>query len=79
MLIRRSSAIRPSEITDRTIYLQRREFVKAVSTAAFAVSVSGAGLLSSQLAQAGQKLEGYRKNAMTLMDKPTPIQGRGRL
>ena len=74
MLIRRSSAIRPSEITDRTIYLQRREFVKSVATAVFAVSVSGAGLLSSQQAQAGQKLEGYRKNAMTLMDRPTPYK-----
>ena len=74
MLIRNPSDIQPSEITDRTIYLQRREFLKAASTAAFAVSVGGAGLLSAQQAQAGQKLEGYRKSAITLMDKPTPYK-----
>ena len=74
MLIRNPSDIQPSEITDRTIYLQRREFLKAAATAPFAVSVGGAGLLWSQQAQAGKKLEGYRKNAITLMDRPTPYK-----
>ncbi|MES2354342.1 MAG: protein-methionine-sulfoxide reductase catalytic subunit MsrP [Pseudomonadota bacterium] len=74
MLIRKSTDIPPSEITDQRLYLERREFMKTASAAAFSASMGAAGLLLPTEAHAGQKLEGYKKNAVTLVEKLTPYK-----
>jgi sulfoxide reductase catalytic subunit YedY len=74
MLIRKSSYIPPSEITDQSIYLQRRDFMKAASAAFIVAGAGASGLMLPREARAGQKLENYKKNAMTLMDKLTPFK-----
>jgi sulfoxide reductase catalytic subunit YedY len=71
MLIRKPGACRPSEITDQSVYLRRREFMKAGSATAVAASIGGMGLLATEDSEAAQKLDGYRKNATTELDKPT--------
>ena len=55
MLIRRAPDIRPSDITDETIYLRRREFLQAAAVPALA-AVAGEGgrpLLAAQARQTG--------------------------
>ncbi len=68
MIFRPPSDIHPSEITDKRVFVTRRDFIKAAMAA-------GAGLLmSSNYARAGAKLEGYRPGAVTIEDKPTPYK-----
>jgi len=74
MLIRKPSEIPSSEITDESLYLQRRQFMKAASATLIAAGAGASGLLWTPEARAAQKLEGYRKNAVTVMDKPTPYK-----
>src|SRR5436190_17175550 len=70
MLIKRPSDIRTSEITDKKLYLNRRDFVKtaAAAAAAGAAIVTGSGAIlnaAGQPAPHGRKLEGLRKSPLS--------------
>ena len=64
MLIKKLADIRPSEITDRGVYRQRREFLRAAGIAA-------ASLFLPVAADAGQQLTGVRKGAFRVDEKLT--------
>ena len=64
MFIQKPADIRPSEITDRRIYRQRREFLRAAGIAA-------ASLFLPVAVEAGQQLTGVRKSAFRVDEKLT--------
>ena len=72
MLIRRASDIRSSEITDRKLYLNRRQFLQA---AAGTAAVAAAGTLGSASLDAatpaphGRKLENVKKSPLSADEK----------
>ncbi len=73
MLITRSPEIDRREITDRGVYVNRREFLRAATVAA------GTGLLGTRTALAagrpaahGAKLDGLRKSRFSATERPTP-------
>ena len=73
MLIKRAADIRSSEITDKKLYLNRREFLG--TTAATAAAVAAGSLGSEALLEAaapaphGRKLENVQKSALSV-DEP---------
>ena len=82
MLIKRPDDIRPSEITPRSVFLDRRRFMRdsaGIATAAM-LGAGGLSLLGSQAARAlvtdkdakGQKLEGVAESAWRTDEEPTP-------
>ena len=77
MLINKARDIKSSEITDKEVYLNRRQFLAASSLAA-AVVATGAGLGgvlgSPQQAHAGTKLTGVRKSPFSTNEPPTPFK-----
>src|SRR5262249_54712898 len=72
MLIKRASDIRSSEITDRSLYLNRRQFIQA---AAGTAAVAAAGVLGSDVLYAaqpaphGRKLENVKPSQFSLDPK----------
>jgi sulfoxide reductase catalytic subunit YedY len=59
MLIRKAPDIRPSEITDRSVYLSRRRFIRSgVGTVLTASALGGAALLRPSPVRAGTPLTG---------------------
>jgi sulfoxide reductase catalytic subunit YedY len=71
MLIKRPSAIRSSEITDKKLYLNRREFLQTATgaAAAGAAVLTGAGVVleaAGQPAPHGRKLENVRKSPLSV-------------
>jgi methionine sulfoxide reductase catalytic subunit len=74
MLIKRAADIRSSEITDKKLYLNRREFIgaTAVATAAVAAGVLGSEMPVQAAAPAshGRKLENVKKSALSADEKP---------
>ncbi len=74
MLIKRPADIRSSEITDKTLYLNRREFLgaTAATTAAVAAGVLGteAFVHAATPAPHGRKLENVKKSALSADEKP---------
>jgi sulfoxide reductase catalytic subunit YedY len=71
MLIKRPSDIRSSEITDRKLYLNRREFIQTATgaAAAGAAVLAGAGAVLEAAAQAaphGRKLDNVRKSPLSV-------------
>lgn len=56
MLIRRSSGIKSSEITDRDALLRRRDFMRAAAGLGMAGGLYSAGIVLSGKAHAGAKL-----------------------
>src|SRR4051794_29044865 len=62
MLIKRPGDVRPSQIAPRSVYLSRRELIKAAA-AALALGVHGSP------AGAGARLEGVRKSAYSASEK----------
>ena len=69
MLIKRPSDIRSSEITDRKLYLNRRQFLE---TAGGTAALASVGLLGSEAllsaatpAPHGRKLENIKKSAFS--------------
>ncbi len=76
MLIKRSSDIPSSENTDKKVYLNRREFIRAATgtvVAAGGVLGSGALLGAAQPAPHGRKLENVKKSPFSLdetVEKP---------
>ncbi len=77
MLIKKASDIRSSEITPKSVYLNRRRFI-AGSVAATAGLVMGRALWElarpSLTAQAGTRLSGVTKSAFSTTEKPTPYE-----
>ena len=69
MLIRRSSDIKSSEITDEKLYLNRRSFL--IGAAALALGPSGAAVAAPP---AGQPLPAKRNPAFALEDGPTKFE-----
>lgn len=74
MLIRRSSPIASSEITDRETFLERRNFLQGAAGLGLAGGLYGATMLLPRDAHAGVKLAGVRKSAYTVSDPLTPLQ-----
>jgi methionine sulfoxide reductase catalytic subunit len=76
MLLKRTSDIKSTEITDRTLYLERRRFLQ--TAAAGALSVAAASLIPGAskpgLAQTGEKLEGVQKSALSTDETLTPYK-----
>src|SRR3954452_19132114 len=74
MLIKRAADIRSSEITDKKLYLNRREFLgaTAATTAAVAAGVLGteAFVHAATPAPHGRKLENVKKSAFSTDEKP---------
>src|ERR1700722_7449344 len=71
MLIKRPPEIRNSEITDRKLYLNRRQFIQTATgaAAAGAAVLAGAGAVLEAAAQAaphGRKLDNVRKSPLSV-------------
>ena len=73
MLIKRPADIRSSEITDKKLYLNRREFIRATAgtAAAAATGVLGAEALLQAASPAphGRKLENVKKSPLSADEK----------
>jgi sulfoxide reductase catalytic subunit YedY len=74
MLIRRSSDIKSSEITDRDLFLNRREFMRAGAGLVAAGGLYGAGMFMPGKAHAGTRLPGVKKSAYTVNETLTPLE-----
>jgi len=77
MLTRKTPEIKASEITDKTLYLARRQFLHMASTTALAVATTGAapGLLASGVAaQTGGNVLGARKSLYSTEEALTPYK-----
>ncbi len=74
MLIKRPADIRNSEITDKKLYLNRREFLgaSAATTAAVAADVLGSAAFAEAATPAahGRKLDNVKKGALSTDEKP---------
>jgi sulfoxide reductase catalytic subunit YedY len=71
MLIAKPADVRSSEITPKSLYLRRREFIRAASGAA--VAAAGAltpGASRAAAAQNGPKLPNVRKSALSTDERP---------
>jgi len=77
MLIKNAEDIRPSEITPKGFYLNRRKFL-AGATLAGVAAATGAGLRElispSTTAQAGNKIDGIKKSAFSTTETVTPYK-----
>ena len=73
MLIKRPSDIRSSEITDKSVYLNRRSFLRAsagTAAAAAAGLLGGEALLeAAKPAPHGRKLEGVKPSPLSISEK----------
>jgi sulfoxide reductase catalytic subunit YedY len=73
MLIKRPDDIRSSEITDKKLYLNRREFIRATTGTAAAVATGVVGaeafLRAATPAPHGRKLESVQKSAFSTDEK----------
>jgi sulfoxide reductase catalytic subunit YedY len=73
MLIKPASDIRSSEITDKKLYLDRREFIRATAGTAAAVAagiIGGEALLeAAPPAPHGRKLENIKKSPLSVVDE----------
>jgi sulfoxide reductase catalytic subunit YedY len=66
MLIKRPSDIKSSEITDKKLYLNRREFIRATTGTAVAAAagmIGGEALVEAKGAPHGRKLQNIKKGA----------------
>jgi sulfoxide reductase catalytic subunit YedY len=75
MLIKRPADIKSSEITDKKLYVNRREFIQAATGTAVAAAATGilgseAILGASTPAPHGRKLEGVKKSTFSTDEKP---------
>jgi sulfoxide reductase catalytic subunit YedY len=73
MLIKPASDIRSSEITDKKIYLNRREFIRATTGTAVAAAAGVLGaeaFLEARGAAHGRKLENVKKGSFSTDEKP---------
>jgi sulfoxide reductase catalytic subunit YedY len=76
MLIKKASAIQSSEITDTTLYLERRRFLQTAS-AVFLTAAATAlapGLSGRAVAQTREKLAGVQKSPISTDEPLTPFE-----
>ena len=77
MLIRKAEDIRSSEITPRSLYLNRRQFLAGAALAG-AAAATGAGLREivspSTTALAGNKIDGIKKSPLSTTETITPYK-----
>jgi len=77
MLIRKAEDIRSSEITPRSLYLNRRQFLASTALAGAAVA-AGVGLREivspSTTALAGNKIDGIKKSPLSTTETVTPYK-----
>jgi len=77
MLVKRAPDIKPSEITPKEIYLNRRRFMKGMGAAGAALIIGrlAPNLLNPRIvAQAGTKLQYVKSNLSTQGERLTPLQ-----
>ncbi|HWA12504.1 MAG TPA: protein-methionine-sulfoxide reductase catalytic subunit MsrP [Burkholderiales bacterium] len=74
MLIRRTADIRPSEITSRSLYQGRRDFIRATLTLGAAAGLGAAGLTAARPADAAARLAGVNKSRYVLDEASTPFE-----
>ncbi len=77
MLIKKAADIRSSEITSKSLYLNRRRFLAGTAIAgAAALGGSAISRLSSPstIAQANAKIDGIQKNSFSTAEKITPFK-----
>jgi len=73
MLIKQAPDIRPSEITDESLYLRRREFLQAAAVPVLAAAAAGLAPVALAAAQ-DDPLPNVRKGAITLNEPWTPYE-----
>ena len=77
MLIKKAADIRSSEITSKSLYLNRRKFLAGAAIAA-ATAATGAGLHEifspSTTALAGNKIDGIKKSSFSTTETITPYK-----
>src|SRR5881296_3901462 len=77
MLIKKAADIHSSEITSKSLYLNRRKFLAGTAIAgAAALGGSAISRLSSPstIAQANAKIDGIQKNSFSTAEKLTPFK-----
>ena len=75
MLIKKPADIRPSEITPKELYLNRREFIKSAGAVAAAGSVfAGLDTFAPPQAHAGEKLPNIKKSPYSTNEKPNSFK-----
>jgi methionine sulfoxide reductase catalytic subunit len=74
MLIKTASDIKSSEITDKTLYLERRRFLQAAGASALAIAAAPfvPGLVRQGSAQAREKLPGVEESSLSTDEPLTP-------
>jgi sulfoxide reductase catalytic subunit YedY len=72
LIIKRASDIKSSEITDKAVYLKRREFLKAAGIVSASAAIPG--LLSARVEAAAQKLQYVKSKKYQLDESLTPYQ-----
>jgi methionine sulfoxide reductase catalytic subunit len=76
MLIKNACDIRSSEITDKSLYLERRRFLQTTVTCALSIAAANLvpGLTVQGLAQTREKLVGVQKSALSTDEPLTPYK-----
>jgi methionine sulfoxide reductase catalytic subunit len=77
MLIKRASDVRPSEVTPRSIYLNRRKFLKTAAVASVAAATGNVlrELVSpSFVVHAANKIDGLKKSSFSTTETVTPFK-----
>jgi sulfoxide reductase catalytic subunit YedY len=76
MLIKHASDIKSSEITDKTLYLDRRRFLQTASAAMVAAAsmALAPGLTRLAMAQTGEKIPGVQKSPLSSDEPLTPFK-----
>jgi sulfoxide reductase catalytic subunit YedY len=72
MIIKRPPDIKASEITDKSLYLRRREFLR--DTALAGLAVAGLGAAGQSIAGTGQKLGNLKKSPFSADEELTPFE-----
>ena len=72
MIIKRASEFKSSEITDKAVYLKRREFLKAAGIVSAGAAIPG--LLAARVEAAAQKLQYIKNKKYRLEESLTPYQ-----
>jgi methionine sulfoxide reductase catalytic subunit len=72
MLIKPAPDIRPSEITDESLYLRRREFLQTAAVPLVAAAVAGLGAGTTKAAAQDEALPNVRKGVVTVSEPWTP-------
>jgi sulfoxide reductase catalytic subunit YedY len=74
VLIKRASGTRSSEISDKTTYLSRRQFLTAAGVLIAGSAASETGVTAQQQAPHGRMLEHVQKSALSTPEKPNTWQ-----